>query len=57
LRLEPGRIEKKTGEEKTRYDPATRLKTLLQPVDFCFFLLKKRRFDFFKNNLDNPVKI
>ena len=35
-RLEPGRVEEKTGEEKTRYDPATRLKTRLQPVDFFF---------------------
>ena len=49
--LEPGRVEEKTGEGKTRYDPATWSKTRLQPVDF-FFLLKQRRFDFFlKKNL------
>jgi hypothetical protein len=45
--LELGRVEEKTGEGKTRYDPATRSKTWLQPVDFFFFLLKQRRFDFF----------
>jgi len=39
---------KKTGKEKTWYDPATRLRTLMQLVDFCFFfLLKRRHFDFF----------
>jgi hypothetical protein len=38
-------------EEKTRCDPVDlviRLKIWLQPVDFCFFLLKRRRFDFKK---------
>jgi hypothetical protein len=35
--LEPGRVEEKTGEGKTRYDPATWSKTRLQPVDFFFF--------------------
>jgi hypothetical protein len=35
----------------------TRSKTWLQPVDFCFFLLKRRRFDFFKKRIDptDPV--
>jgi hypothetical protein len=42
--LEPGRIEKKIGEEKTWCDPAIQLtrqnlvKTRLQPVNFCFFI-------------------
>jgi hypothetical protein len=41
LGLEPGRVEEKTWEEKTRLtrrvDSATRSKTQLQPVNFCFF--------------------
>jgi len=45
-RLELGRVKKKQGK-KIRYDPATRSKTWLQPVDF-FFLLKRHRFDFLK---------
>jgi hypothetical protein len=55
--LESGRVEEKTGEEKTRYDLATRSKTRLQPVDFFFFLLKQRRFDFLKKqiDMDDPV--
>jgi hypothetical protein len=44
----PTRVEEKTGEEKTRCDLVTRLKIWLQPVDFCFFLLKRRSFDFKK---------
>jgi hypothetical protein len=54
--LEPGRVEEKTGEGKIRCDPATRSKTRLQSVDF-FFLLKQRRFDFFKKKIDpdDPV--
>jgi hypothetical protein len=45
--LESGRVEEKTGEGKTRCNPATWPKTRLQPVDF-FFLLKRHRFDFKK---------
>jgi hypothetical protein len=36
--LEPGRVEEKIREGKTRNDPATQSKIRLQPVDF--FLLK-----------------
>jgi hypothetical protein len=52
LGLEPGRVEEKTGEEKTRCDPADParpVKTRLQTrclLFFLFFLLKRRRFDF-----------
>jgi hypothetical protein len=35
--LEPGWVEEKIGEEKTRLDLATRSKTWLRPVIFCFF--------------------
>jgi hypothetical protein len=41
--LELGRVEEKTGEEKTRCDPA---RPNCKPVDF-FFLLKRYHFDFF----------
>jgi len=36
----------------------TRSKTQLQSVNFCFFVLKRRRFDFLKKRIDpdNPVK-
>jgi hypothetical protein len=40
--LEPGRVEEKIEKVMTRRPGKTRL----QPVDF-FFLLKRRRFDFF----------
>ena len=35
----------------------TRSKTRLQPVDFCFFFLNQRCFDFFKKKIDpgDPV--
>jgi hypothetical protein len=33
--LEPGRVEEKTGEEKTRYDPADSVKN---PVSSCWLL-------------------
>jgi len=73
--LEPGPMgwsETETGpgwrknkKKKTRCDPASwpgkiRSKTRLQFVDFCFFLLKRHRFDFFKKNWpeqpSDPVK-
>jgi hypothetical protein len=61
--LEPGRVEEKTGEGKTRCDLATRQDPVANPLTFIFFvfLLKRRCFDFFKKKLiqsrpDNPVK-
>jgi hypothetical protein len=58
-RLEPGRIEEKIGEGKTRCDPVTRL-TRQDPVKNpvairWFFLLKRRHFDLKKFDPDNPV--
>jgi hypothetical protein len=62
---EPDRVDEKTGEEKTRCDPADPAgrpgdpadpgRPGNKPVDFCFFflfffLLKRRRFDFFLKN-------
>jgi hypothetical protein len=35
--LEPGRVEEKTGKEKTRSDSATRL-TQQDPLIFIFFI-------------------
>jgi len=52
--MEPGRVEEKTGEEKTRCDPAALAKPDCKPVDL-YFLLKRRRFDFKKKRID-PVK-
>jgi hypothetical protein len=44
--LEPSRVEKKIGEEKTWCDPARPgQKPGCNPL--IFFLLKQRRFDFF----------
>jgi len=46
--LEPGQVKEKTREKKTWCDPTTRLKTQLQFINFCFFLLLKQYcFDFF----------
>jgi hypothetical protein len=48
--MEPSRVEKKTGEEKTQRDPAIPLqKPGCNPLTFVF-LLKRHRFDFFKKN-------
>jgi hypothetical protein len=71
---EPGRVDEKTGEGKTRCDPAGRpgdpadlarpgqdpVTNPLAFVFFVFFLLKRRRFDFFLKELtrttrSNPV--
>jgi hypothetical protein len=61
---EPDRVDKKTGKGKTRYDPADPAgrpgdpadpgRPDNKPVDFCFFffLLKRRRFDFFFKRID-----
>ena len=56
--LEPGRVEEKTGEEKTRCDPTDPVTWLTRRVDpvtrlqtcwlLLLFLLKRYRFDFFK---------
>jgi len=62
--LEPGRVEEKTGEGKTRCDLAIRQDPVANPLTFiffCFFLLKQRCFDFLKKKLiqsrpNNPVK-
>jgi hypothetical protein len=46
-------LKKKWRKEKpgvTRRVDQRLDKTRLQPVDFLFFLLKRYRFDFFKNN-------
>jgi hypothetical protein len=48
--LEPGQVKKKWEKEKPGVTRLTRSKTRLQPVAFCFFLLKQRRFDLKKNN-------
>jgi hypothetical protein len=48
-------LKKKQGKEKlgvTRRPGKTRSKTWLQLVDFFFFLLKRRRFDFFLKRID-----
>jgi len=54
---EPGRVDEKTGEGKTRRDPADPAGRLgdparpgQEPVTFVFFLLKRRRFEFFLKN-------
>jgi hypothetical protein len=49
--LEPGRVEEKIGEGKTRRDSTTRL-TQQDPVEnpLIFFLLKRHRFDLKKKN-------
>jgi hypothetical protein len=52
--MEPGRVEEKTGEEKTRCDPAALAKPDCKPVDL-FFLLKRRRFDLKKKELTRPT--
>jgi hypothetical protein len=36
--LKPGRVEEKTGEEKTRCDPATRKDRVANPLAFIYFL-------------------
>jgi hypothetical protein len=54
-----GQVEKKIDEGKTRCDPIDPPRPGCKPVDFCFFfLLKRRRFDFFKKKIDpaDPVK-
>ena len=51
LGLELGRVKKKQGKEKPSVIRLTRqdlVKTRLQLVDLYFFLLKRRRFNFFK---------
>ena len=58
MRLKPGRVEEKTGEEKTWCDPARpRQDPVANPLTFVF-LLKRRRFDCFKKKTDpaDPVK-
>jgi len=55
---EPGRVDEKMEEGKTRCDPADpagrpgqdQVTNSLTFVFFLFFLLKRRRFDFFKKN-------
>jgi hypothetical protein len=51
--LEPGRVEEKIGEGKTRRDSMTRL-TQQDPVEnpLIFFLLKRCRFDLKKKRID-----
>jgi hypothetical protein len=45
---------KKRGKEKPgvtrRVDPVTRQDPVTNPLTFVFFLLKRRRFDFFLKN-------
>jgi hypothetical protein len=54
---EPGRVDEKTGEGKTwRVDPADPVTNLLTFVFFVFFLLKRRRFDFFFKELTRPTR-
>jgi hypothetical protein len=50
---------KNMGRKNPVWPGKTQSKTQLQPVDFFFLLLKRRRFNFFlkKINLDNLVKI
>ena len=58
LGLEPGQVEEKIREGKTRRDPVDPARPGCKLVDFCFFfLLKRRSFDFFKKKLtrSNPV--
>jgi hypothetical protein len=64
-RLELGRVEEKTGERKTRYDPTDPAGWPGDPVDpvktwwlLFFFKLKRCRFDFKKKKFDraDPVK-
>jgi len=60
-RLEPGRVEEKIEEEKTRWPgwpSKTRSKAGCNSLAFVFFfLLKRHRFDFKKMNWpDDPVK-
>jgi hypothetical protein len=54
LELKPGRVEEKTGKEKTRCDPARPgKKPGCNPLTFVFFfLLKRHRFNFFKKKID-----
>ena len=53
-----GRVEEKTDEGKTRCDPIDPPRPGCKPVDFCFFLLKRRRFDFFlKKELTRPTRL
>jgi hypothetical protein len=54
-----GQVEKKIDEGKTRCDPIDPPRPGCKPVDFCFFfLLKRRRFDFFFLRIDSadPIK-
>jgi hypothetical protein len=39
--LESDQVEEKIKEEKTRYNPATRLKIWLQSIDFYFYFFIK----------------
>jgi hypothetical protein len=61
--LEQGRVVEKTGEGKTRWDPATRQDQVKNSVATCslwfFFILKRRYFDLKikKIDPDDPVKI
>jgi hypothetical protein len=55
-----GRVEEKTDEGKTGVTRLTRQDPVANPLTFVFFLLKRRRFDFFKKKLtrstrSNPV--
>jgi len=55
--LEPGRVEEKTGEGKTRCDLATRQDPVANPLTFIFFVFftKTTLFWFFLKKID-PVK-
>jgi hypothetical protein len=53
--LESGRVEEKIGERKIRRDPATRSKTRLRSVDFCFFT-KTTSFLFKKKKLTRATR-
>jgi hypothetical protein len=53
--LESGRVEEKIEERKIRRDPATRSKTRLRSVDFCFFT-KTTSFLFKKKKLTRATR-
>jgi len=64
---EPGRVDEKTGEGKTRLDPAGRpgdpadpvrpgQNPVTNPLTFVFFLLKRHRFKFFFKELTRPTR-
>jgi hypothetical protein len=58
--LELGQVEEKTGEEKTRCDPADPARPGQKPgcntLTFVFFLLNQRCFDFFKKKMTRATR-